>query len=109
MRKTFDKPVAPFPAARAFCLKTMLDQHSLSTNASRIVHRHELGSSDDVQDEFQPASNSKNMKDVLQWPPQCSGSGAEYRSGATCFWGSMIRIHKSEVWIRIRLWMGMVL
>jgi len=73
------------------------------------ARRHELGSSDDVQDEFQPASNSTNMKDVLQWPPQCSGSGAQYRSGATCFWGSMIRIHKSEVWIRIRLCMGMVL
>jgi hypothetical protein len=57
MRKTFDKPVAPFPAARAFCLKTMLDQHSLSTNASRIVHRHELGRRDDVQEEFQPALN----------------------------------------------------
>ncbi len=32
---------------------------------------------------------------------QCSGSGS---TGSTCFWASWIRIHKSEVWIRIRLW-----
>jgi hypothetical protein len=38
------------------CLNRMDDQHSLSTNASRIVQKQELGSSDDDQDEFQPAS-----------------------------------------------------
>jgi hypothetical protein len=37
----------------------MVDQHSLSTNASMIVQRHEFGRSDDVQDELKPAS--KNM------------------------------------------------
>jgi hypothetical protein len=30
---------------------------------------------------------------------QCSGS----ESGSTCFWASRIRIHLSEVWIRIRI------
>jgi hypothetical protein len=29
-----------------------------------------------------------------------SGSGF---TGSTCFWASRIRIHKSELWIRIRL------
>jgi hypothetical protein len=33
----------------------MEDQHSLSTKASRIVHRQAFGSSDDVQEEFHPA------------------------------------------------------
>jgi hypothetical protein len=67
----FDKPVAPFLKARAFCLKTMLDQHSLSTNASRIVLKHELGRSEDVQAEIQPASNSTNMKRMIKihFPP----------------------------------------
>ncbi len=32
---------------------------------------------------------------------QCSGS--ESVSGSTCFWASRIRIHQSEVWIRILL------
>jgi hypothetical protein len=33
---------------------------------------------------------------------QCcrSGSGS---TGSTCFWASRIRIHQSEVWIRIRI------
>ncbi len=30
---------------------------------------------------------------------QCCGSG----SGSPCFWASQIRIHPSEVWIRIRI------
>jgi hypothetical protein len=29
---------------------------------------------------------------------QCCGCGS------TCFWASWIRIHQSEVWIRIRIW-----
>jgi hypothetical protein len=35
---------------------------------------------------------------------QCCGS--ESGSGSTCFWASWIRIriHQSEVWIRIRIW-----
>ncbi len=35
---------------------------------------------------------------------QCCGSGSESGSGSTCFWASRIRIHQSEVWIRIRRW-----
>ncbi len=37
--------------------------------------------------------------DKIQIHPyyQCCGSG----SGSTCFWASRIRIHYSEVWIRI--------
>jgi hypothetical protein len=31
---------------------------------------------------------------------QCCGSGS---TGSTCFWASRIRIHQSEVWIRILL------
>ena len=31
---------------------------------------------------------------------QCSGSGS---TASTCFWASRIRIHLSEVWIRIRI------
>ena len=35
---------------------------------------------------------------------QCSGSESESGSnGSTCFWASRIRIHQSEVWIRIRI------
>ncbi len=36
---------------------------------------------------------------------QCSGSrsGSESGSGSTCFWASRIRIHLSEIWIRIRI------
>jgi hypothetical protein len=55
-KQGINKPVAPFQAASALCLNRMDNQHSMSTNASRIVHRQELGSSEDVQDEFQPAS-----------------------------------------------------
>ncbi len=55
-KQGINKPIAPFPAASALCLNRMDDQHSLSTNASRIVQRQELGSSEDFQDEFQPAS-----------------------------------------------------
>jgi hypothetical protein len=33
---------------------------------------------------------------------QCSGSGSG-STGFTCFWASRIRIHQSEVWIRIFL------
>ncbi len=38
-------------------------------------------------------------------------SGSESGSGSTCFWASRIRIHKSEVWIRIRilLWIRILL
>jgi hypothetical protein len=70
-RRCKPKKVAPFPEARAFCLKTMLDQHSLSKNASRIVQKHELGRSEDVQAEFQPASNLTNMKHMIKihFPP----------------------------------------
>jgi hypothetical protein len=38
---------------------------------------------------------------------QCCGSGSKSGSGSTgstCFWASRIRIHYSEVWTRIRLW-----
>ncbi len=34
---------------------------------------------------------------------QCSRSRSESGSGSTCFWTSRIRIHWSEVWIRIRI------
>ncbi len=35
---------------------------------------------------------------------QCCGSGSESGSnGSTCFWASRIRIHWSDVWIRIRI------
>ncbi len=39
---------------------------------------------------------------------QCCRSGS---TGSTCFWASWIRIrmHKSEVWIRIRLWIRILL
>jgi hypothetical protein len=37
-----------------------------------------------------------NFRYLYQCTYQCSGSGS------TCFWAS--RIHYSEVWIRIRLW-----
>ncbi len=43
---------------------------------------------------------------------QCCGSGSESGStGSTCFWASRIwiRIHQSEVWIRIRLWIRILL
>jgi hypothetical protein len=55
-KQGINKPVAPFLAASALCLNRIDDQHSLSMNASSIVHRQELGSNQDVQDEFQPAS-----------------------------------------------------
>jgi hypothetical protein len=37
---------------------------------------------------------------AVQVPYTESGSGS---TGFTCFWASWIRIHQSEVWIRIRL------
>ncbi len=45
---------------------------------------------------------AKNTKGNMQ----CCGSGFESGSGSTCFWVSWIRIriHQSEVWIRIRIW-----
>jgi hypothetical protein len=45
---------------------------------------------------------------VRQLRDQCCGSGS---TGSTCFWASriQIRIHLSEVWIRILLWIRIVL
>jgi hypothetical protein len=31
--------------------------------------------------------------------------GSESGSVSTCFWASWVRIHYSEVWIRIRIWL----
>ncbi len=40
---------------------------------------------------------------------QCCGSGSESGSRSTRFWAFWIRIHLSEVWIRIRLWIRILL
>ncbi len=47
-------------------------------------------------------ARNKNIKSKRHIKQQCCGSGS---TGSTCFWTSRIRIHKSEVWIRIRIWM----
>jgi hypothetical protein len=57
----------------------MVDQHSLSTNASMIVQRHEFGRSDDVQDELKPALNMYlvNNKEIYT-PNSLFGSKATF-------------------------------
>ncbi len=51
-------------------------------------------------------NKEENMFSNLGHPKvfnQCWGSGSESGSGSTRFWASRIRIHYSEVWIRIRI------
>jgi hypothetical protein len=54
-----NKPVALLPEESAFCLKRIFDQHSLSSNALRMVHKQELDKSKEVHEEFQPAPNTR--------------------------------------------------
>jgi hypothetical protein len=87
----------------------VVDEEKVQTCAAQVVIIHILGS----ERKIMAVENNKKLKSI-RYPTisafyQCCGSGS--KSGSTCFWASRIRIHFSEVWIRIRilLWIRILL
>jgi hypothetical protein len=75
----------------------------------RYIHKENKYSriSSHLGEKFVQSSKRKLVPTSASTVHQCCGSGSESGStGSTCFWASWIRIriHQSEVCIRIRIW-----
>jgi hypothetical protein len=93
-----------------------LGEHKCDFQVSPVCLVREDGEEDEGVDLLLYSQAADTVPDILQSGPgawiksainqsinQCSGSGS------TCFLTSRIRIHWSDVWIRIRLWIRILL